>query len=83
MKKKKVEEIPGINVEAVSNFQRVGIDYVEELVGRDPDELYLTLCRLKKKEIEKVMLYIFRYAVYYAETPEPDPSLLNWWSWKD
>jgi hypothetical protein len=29
------------------------------------------------------MLYVFRCAVYYASTRDPDPRLLQWWNWKD
>ena len=29
------------------------------------------------------MLYVLRCAVYFAETPAPDPLRLKWWAWKD
>jgi hypothetical protein len=29
------------------------------------------------------VLYVFRCAVYFAETPQPDAERLKWWHWKD
>lgn len=32
---------------------------------------------------DRCVLYVFRCAVYYASTPQPEPELLRWWNWKD
>ena len=28
-------------------------------------------------------LYVYRCAVYFAETPIPEPEKCKWWNWKD
>ena len=37
----------------------------------------------KSTYINALMLYVLRCAVYFAETPAPDPLRLKWWVWKD
>ncbi len=32
---------------------------------------------------DRCLLYVFRCAVYFAETPKPNPKKLDWWAWKD
>ena len=32
---------------------------------------------------DRCLLYVFRCAVYFAETPKPQPKKLLWWNWKD
>lgn len=29
------------------------------------------------------VLYVYRCAVYFAQTPDPDPEKCKWWNWKD
>lgn len=60
----------------------LGIHRVSELRGRDPEDLYLRLCSLHGYQ-DRCVLYVFRCAVYFAETERPDPELCKWWSWKD
>ncbi|MBP7847311.1 MAG: hypothetical protein KAZ94_04200, partial [Burkholderiales bacterium] len=32
---------------------------------------------------DRCLLYVFRCAVYFAQTTQPQPELLKWWNWKD
>ena len=66
-----------------ADLHALGIGRVEELRGRDPEELYARLCAHEGDHVDRCVLYVFRCAVYYAETDDPDPELLKWWSWKD
>jgi len=61
----------------------MGIRRIRDLEGRDPAELYATLRELQGTYLDRCVLYVFRCAVYYAETADPDPDLLAWWNWKD
>ena len=77
--------IPGIGKVIADDLQQLGIEHIEQLIGRDPEALYADLSRLQGEHIDRCMLYVFRCAVYYAETPQlqRDPFKLKWWNWKD
>lgn len=33
--------------------------------------------------LDSCVLYVYRCAVYFAQTPQPDMEKLKWWYWKD
>jgi hypothetical protein len=74
--------IPGVGKSIAKDLEKIGIVSVEDLKGRDPEELYM----LSNKQVGKIqdrgLLYVFRCAVYYAEGGQ-DPEKLKWWNWKD
>jgi hypothetical protein len=61
----------------------LGIRRVEQLAGKDPERLYRRLIVLRGVHQDRCLLYVFRCAVYYAETAKPRADLLLWWNWKD
>ncbi|MCB0275726.1 MAG: helix-hairpin-helix domain-containing protein [Calditrichaeota bacterium] len=75
--------IPGVGKSVAGDLRNLGITAVEQLKGKDPEELYQELCALQGLRIDRCMLYVFRCAIYYAETANPDPERLKWWHWKD
>ena len=78
-----LREIPGVGVKIAADMREIGIERVEDLEGRDPQELYDRLCLEKGVSVDRCMLYVFRCAVYYASIDNHDPELLRWWNWKD
>lgn len=54
----------------------------DELRGRSPESLF-TEGRRQNAELAEDVLSYLRMAVYYAESPDPDPALLAPWKWKD
>ncbi len=78
-----LEQIPGIGKSIAENLRRLGIASIRQLKGRDPENLYRKLCRFQASPVDRCVLYVFRCAVYYASTSDPDPELLKWWNWKD
>ncbi len=64
-------------------MRELGIREVKDLRGRDPEQLYHRLIRLRGAHQDRCLLYVFRCAVYYAGTPRPQKRLLLWWNWKD
>jgi len=74
--------IPGVGASTEQDLLNLGIRRVSDLRGRDPEELYLRLSSLQGYQ-DRCVLYVFRCAVYFAETERPDPELCKWWSWKD
>lgn len=78
-----LRRIPGVGPSIADDLWRLGVTRVEQLGGRSPDELYGRFCALTGGPVDRCLLYVFRCAVYFAETPDPDPERLKWWSWKD
>ncbi len=75
--------IPGIGENIEKHLRNIGIETVEDLKGKDPEELYLKDCMFKGFQEDRCILYVFRLAVYYAENEKHEPEKLKWWYWKD
>lgn len=80
---KDLRRIPGVGKSIAVDFWDLGLRSVDDLRGRDPEALYADMEALAGRHVDRCMLYVIRCAVYFAETPDPDPELLKWWSWKD
>jgi len=78
-----LEQIPGVGKSIAEDLRQLGITSVRQLKAKDPERLYRKLCRFRASPVDRCMLYVFRCAVYYASTSDPDPELLKWWNWKD
>ena len=75
--------IPGVGVSIAADLAGLGIGRVRDLEGRDPNRLYERLSAQRGERMDRCVLYVFRCAVYFAETPDPERELLKWWNWKD
>jgi hypothetical protein len=82
VKRSPLEEIPGVGPSIARDLEELGIRSVGALRGRDPERLYLDLCKWRGTRIDPCVLYTFRCAVYYANHDRHDPELLKWWNWK-
>ncbi len=80
---KQLRTIPGVGKSIAVDLRELGVSSVGDLVDRDPEDLYESLCRLKGCRVDRCMLYVFRCAVYFASDSSHDPELLKWWNWKD
>lgn len=80
---RELKTIPGVGPSIAQDLYELGIRRVSDLRGRDPERLYQRRCRQQGGPIDRCLLYVFRCAVYFAETPRPDPARLLWWNWKD
>lgn len=80
---KALQGIPGIGPSMARDLIDLGVRRVPDLEGRDPERLYRRLIRLRGVHQDRCVLYVFRCAVYFAETRRPDPELLKWWNWSD
>ncbi len=81
--KSDLKVIPGIGENIEKHLRNIGIETVEDLKGKDPEELYLKDCMFKGFQEDRCILYVFRLAVYYAENEKHEPEKLKWWYWKD
>lgn len=82
---KDLQRIPGVGKVVAADLIQLGIHSVEDLKGKDPEKLYVQHNDLKKDVQDICMLYTFRCAVYFAETPADrrEISKLKWWYWMD
>ncbi len=80
---KELKRIPGVGNSIASYLIELGIRGVADLAGKDPEALYTRFCVTRGCKIDRCLLYVFRCAIYFAETPDPDPEKLKWWNWKD
>lgn len=75
-----LRQIPGVGKSIAVDLWDLGIRTPGQLAGMSPQELYNELWRQRGVQLDRCMLYVFRCAVYYASTEQPDPDLLKWWN---
>ncbi|HSV95098.1 MAG TPA: helix-hairpin-helix domain-containing protein [Spirochaetia bacterium] len=75
--------IPGIGKSIAEDLRNIGIRSVEDLRGKDPEQLYADSNKYEGEIQDRCLLYVFREAVYFAENTKHDPEKLKWWNWKD
>lgn len=82
---KDLMQIPGVGKSLAADLVNIGIKSVDELRGKNPELLYDESNKFAGAVQDRCVLYVFRCAVYYADTEEKDrkPELLKWWNWKD
>jgi hypothetical protein len=82
MGKTSLTVIPGIGKNMEQHLKNIGVMCVEDLIGADPEELYLKDALFRGSPADRCVLYVYRCAVYYANTDNREPELLKWWNWK-
>ncbi len=82
---KELTVIPGIGKSMAIDLWDLGIRQVSDLAGKNAESMYETLCKLTGLRQDRCVLYVFRCAIYFAETPDDkrNPEKLKWWNWKD
>jgi Pathogenicity locus len=77
-------QIPGVGKSIAGDLWNINIKSVAALKGKDPEQLYHLSNQYAGCVQDRCLLYVFRCAVYYAETPPArrEPEKLKWWSWK-
>ena len=78
-------QIPGVGKSIAEDLINIGIISVNDLKGKDPEILYDQSNRFAGMVQDRCLLYVFRCAVYYAETEGNirEQEKLKWWNWKD
>jgi predicted RecB family nuclease len=82
---KQLTVIPGVGKSIANDLWEIGIRKVVDLVGKDPEQLFILSNQKVGVVQDRCLLYVFRCAVYFAETKEDerDAERLKWWNWKD
>jgi hypothetical protein len=78
-----LQAIPGVGPSIAQDLRDLGYSKVADLSGADPERMYRDLCALRDAHIDRCVLYVFRCAVYCADSETYDTELLKWWNWKD
>lgn len=81
---KQLRIIPGVGKSIARDLVNIGIHRVEDLKGKLPEDLFDQSNRHAGIVQDRCLLYVFRCAVYFSETPpeEREPEKLKWWNWK-
>lgn len=82
---KELTKIPGVGNSIATDLYNIGIRHIADLKGEDPQQLYDRSNHFAGCIQDRCLLYVFRGAVYFAETPinELEAEKLKWWNWKD
>ena len=80
-KRKKLTTLRSIGKAAEKDFEVLGINWVDELVGKDGLSLYNELCQKTGVRHDPCVLDVFRCAVAQAENPELPLEQKDWWYW--
>jgi hypothetical protein len=82
---KELTIIPGVGKSIACDLYNIGICKIADLRGKDPEVLYARSNAMAGITQDRCLLYVFRCAVYYANTPadEQEKTKLQWWNWKD
>lgn len=78
-----LQTIPGVGPRIAADLMNLGYRRVEDLRGADPERMYRDLCTLRRRSVDRCVLYVFRCAVYFAGNSVHKPELLKWWNWRD
>lgn len=78
-----LKNIPGIGKNIEQHLFNIGIRNIDNLKGKNPEELFYEDCEYHGQQMDKCLLYVYRLAVYYAENEEREAEKLKWWYWKD
>lgn len=82
---KELTKIPGVGKSIATDLYNIGIRQIDDLKDRNPQELYDQSNQFEACIQDRCLLYVFRCAVYFAETSgeQQESELLKWWNWKD
>ena len=82
---KELTVIPGIGKSLANDLWNIGITCLQDLKGKNPEVLFDLSNQFAGTVQDGCVLYTFRCAVYYANTPQQlhESEKLKWWNWKD
>lgn len=78
-----LQVIPGVGKSIAFDLYKLGIRKPRDLKGKNPELLYHQSNQLAGMRQDPCLLYVFRCAVYFAETRNPEKNKLQWWYWKN
>lgn len=78
-----LQKIPGVGKATEKSLIMLGYTTIKSLKDANPAQMYEKECLMRGQHIDRCQLYVYRCAVYFASTKNPEPEKLKWWYWKD
>lgn len=79
-----LKTIPGVGKNMADHLRAIGVTCVEDLKGRNPEELYrMDQLRFLGEKLDRCCLYVYRLAVAFAEGRADTPEKQKWWHYQD
>ena len=75
----RLEELPNIGRAMAADLRLIGIDHPADLIGKDPLEMYESLCRVSGRRFDPCVIDVFMAAVDFMNGGEPRP----WWAFTE
>lgn len=81
---KQLKSIPGVGKSIALDLWNIDIRCIKDLKGKSPEKMFEQSNNLAGMVQDRCLLYVFRCAVYFAETDENnrEAEKLKWWNWK-
>ncbi len=70
---RQLQRMPNVGPATAEDLLRLGITAPDDLIGRDPQVLYDTLCQIDGMRHDPCMLDVFTAVIAYAEGGPPTP----------
>jgi len=82
---KELQKIPGVGKSIACDLFDLGYKSIDDLRGGNPEIMFVKSNDYCGRVQDICLLYIFRCAVYFAETygDVQDTEKLKWWNWMD
>lgn len=68
-------DLPNVGQATAADLRLLGIEHPQQLLGRDPWEMYETLCRMTGQRHDPCVIDVFLSVVDFVEEGEAHP----WW----
>ena len=73
----RLEEIPNVGPSMAEDLRLVGVSHPQDLIGRDPYQMYEELCQKTGKRHDPCVIDVFISAVRFMEGEPKRP----WWAY--
>ena len=73
----RLEQIPNIGPASANDLRFIGVTHPQELIGRNPYDMYRELCRKTRKRHDPCVIDVFISAVRFIEGEPERP----WWAY--
>ncbi len=80
-RERKFRDLFSVGSAIEKDFLLLGVENVSDLATRDPEKLYLQLCRKTQTRQDPCVLDVFRAAVAQARNPKLPAQQCTWWYW--
>ncbi len=75
----RLDALPNVGKAIAADLQRIGIKHPKNLIGKEPLELYKSLCDVTGRRQDPCVVDVFMSIVAFMEGGDPLP----WWAFTD